>query len=134
MTEQDTGATEVPEREIEFMGRKIWVTMPSAEQLLVWQRTLKKLQGADVSDWNAEQVMISLERLRKILDSMVLNQVDIEWFDDEMLAGRLTFKNMLPLVTLTVDAFADAAEAEGNRETRRAKKAAPAKKATRKRA
>jgi hypothetical protein len=137
MTEQtqaDEAATPtpMPELEIEFRGRKIWAKMPSPEQLLVWKRTLKQLQGADVSGWNGEQVMKALERTRLIIDSVLAHEVDKEWLDDEMLAGTIGLMETGALINLTVEAFADAAEAEGNRETRRAAKKAPAKKATRK--
>lgn len=136
MTEQGAEAPEsaaAPELEIQFRDRKLWVKMPSPEQLLVWKRTLKQLQGADVSGWNAEQVMIALERTRKIIDSVLVNQVDVTWLDDEMLDGAVTLTDTASMITLAVTAFADAAEAEGNRETRRAaNKTATAKKAARK--
>lgn len=125
----------MPEQEIEFAGRTLWVKMPSPEQLLVWKRTLRKLQGADVEGWNGEQVMSALERTRAIIDSVLAHEVDKDWLDDEMLAGTIGLKDTAQLIQMTVEAFASAAEAEGNRETRRAaKKAAPAKKATRKKA
>ncbi|AAT36770.1 Pas22 [Actinoplanes phage phiAsp2] len=125
----------IPEQEIEFGGRTLWVKMPSPEQLLVWKRTLRKLQGADVEGWNGEQVMAALERTRSIIDSVLAHEVDKDWLDDEMLAGRVGLKDTAQIINATVDAFATAAEAEGNRETRRAAaKKAPAKKATRKKA
>lgn len=139
MTEQTEATPDqpevMPEQEIEFKGRKLWVKMPSPEQLLVWKRTLKQLQGADVSGWNGEQVMRALERTRLIIDSVLAHDVDKEWLDDEMLAGTIGLMDTAAIINGTVEAFAAAAEAEGNRETRRAaaKKAAPAKKATRKR-
>lgn len=136
MTEQDAPAQAevMPEQEIEFHGRKMWAKMPSPEQLLVWKRTLKQLQGADVDGWNGEQAMKALERLRLIIDSVVAHDTDKEWLDDEMLAGNLGLMETAGIINSTVEAFADAAEAEGNRETRRAAKKAPAKKATRKKA
>jgi hypothetical protein len=127
MTDQET----IPEQEIEFQGRKMWVHMPTPEQLLVWKRTLVKLQGADTGGWNGEQAMIALERTRKIIDSVLVNRADVEWLDDEMLAGTATLMDTASIIQMAVDAFVDAAEAEGNRETRRA---APAKKAARKKA
>lgn len=131
----DETAEVMPEQEIEFSGRKLWVKMPSPEQLLVWKRTLRKLQGADVEGWNGEQVLAALERTRAIIDSVLAHDVDKDWLDDEMLAGTISLKHTAQLIQMTVEAFASAAEAEGNRETRRAaKKAAPAKKATRKKA
>jgi hypothetical protein len=135
MTEQDETATQVPEQEIDFQGRSLWVKMPSPEQLLVWKRTLKKLQDTDTEGWNGEQAMIALERTRKIIDSVLVNKADVEWLDDEMLAGNVNLLATASIIQMAVDAFVDAAEAEGNRETRRAaEKKTPAKKATRKKA
>lgn len=136
MTEQTPapdGATQVPEREIEFRGRTIWVKMPKPEQLLVWKRTLTRLQDPENQDWTGETVMAALERLRMIIDSIILNRIDIDWMDDEMLAGRLELKDTAEIVTKTVEAFADATGEPDNRAARRAaKKATPAKKAVRK--
>lgn len=130
-----------PELEITFevpasgITRQLWVRMPTPEQLLVWKRTLRQLQGADVSGWNGEQVMKALERTRLIIDSLLVHETDKEWLDDEMLAGTVGLKDTAGIINGTVDAFATAAEEGGNRETRRAaKKAAPAKKAARKKA
>jgi hypothetical protein len=135
MTEQNEAATQVPEQEIDFQGRAMWVKMPSPEQLLVWKRTLKKLQDADTEGWNGEQAMIALERTRKIIDSVLVNKADVEWLDDEMLAGNVDLLATASIIQKAVDAFVAAAEAEGNRETRRAaEKKTPAKKATRKKA
>lgn len=122
----------MPELEIDFKGRKVWVKMPSPEQLLVWKRTLTQLQGADVKGWNGEQVMRALERTRLIIDSVLAHQTDKDWLDDEMLAGTIGLMETAALINLTVEAFATAAEEEGNRETRRAAAKTPAKKARRK--
>lgn len=128
MTEP-TEAPDMPEREIDFLDRKIWVRLPRPEQLLVWKRTLTQLQGVKDNDWTGETVMIALERLRKIVDSILVNKADVAWIDDCFLEGTLTFQELTPIVTLTVQAF----EADGNRQDRRAaKKATPAKKAARK--
>lgn len=134
MTEpEEASQTSAPELPISFKGREIFVRMPSPEQLLVWKRTLNQLQAADVQGWNSEQVMRALERTRMIIDSVMVHRVDMDWLDDEMLARRITLIETAELINQTAEAFAAAAEAEGNRETRRAaKKAAPAKKAARK--
>ncbi len=125
-----TEPTPPPEREVELLGRKIFVRFPSPEQLMVWQRTLTKLQGADVDGWNATQVMAALERMRKIIDSLIANPTDVDWLDDQMLEGTIGLRELIPFFTDTVKTFADEAVAEGNRETRRAA-AKPAKKAAR---
>jgi len=125
--EQEPAAdqTQVPEREIDFADRKVWVKMPSPEQLLVWKRVLNQLQAPEVKGWNGEQVMRALERARKIVDSMLLNKADIEWLDDEMLDGRIGLVETSQIITRGVEAFRDL----DNREARRA---ADKKKARRK--
>lgn len=132
---EDTPVT-VPEQEIEHLGRTFWVQMPTPEQLLVWQRTVNQLQGVDVGEWNGAQAMKALNRLRMILDSVLAHETDIEWLDDEMLAGRVGLRELSPIIEKTVHAFADAMERElaenGTRAERRATKKAPAKKAARK--
>lgn len=119
------------EKEIEFQGRQLWVRVPSPEQLLVWKRTLTKLQGADVDGWNGEQVMAALERTRKIIDSVLVHEVDKDWLDDQMLDRKLGLIETASLIQLTVEAF----QADDNRESRRAAaRKSPAKKAARKKA
>lgn len=137
MTEPSTEAAETAtpaeaEKEIEFQGRQLWVRVPSPEQLLVWKRTLTKLQGANVDGWNGEQVMSALERTRKIIDSVLVHETDKDWLDDEMLEGKLGLIETAALIQLTVEAF----QSDDNRESRRAaaRKKAPAKKAARKKA
>lgn len=128
MTEQE--ATTVPEREITFLDRQIWVKMPSPEQILVWQRTAKRLQNFGTEAVNGQQVLQALERLRMIIDSVILNQVDKDWLDDEMLAGNVDMNQATDVIPRTVEAFAE----DDNRASRRAaaRKTTPAKKAARK--
>lgn len=141
MTEQ-TETPEVSERDIApdlpitFRGRAIQVRMPSPEQLLVWRRTLRQLQSAEESGWNAEQVMSAMERTRKIIDSVMVNTMDVDWLDDEMLVGTVDLTGTAEIIHMTVEAFAKEAEREkaqnGTRSERRAAKKTPAKKAARK--
>lgn len=137
MTEQAAATADeevtIPEVAVQFEGREIWTRMPSPEQLLVWDRTVKRLTGAPPDEsWTGSQVMASLDRLRRIVDTILVNRADVDWLDDQFLDGALTFKSLAPFITQVVDAFADAAE-EGapNREAKRAAKKAP-KKAARK--
>lgn len=139
MTEQETGADAPempPEVEITFLGRTLWVQMPKPEQLLVWKRTLRQLQSAEVDGWNAEQVMAALERTRQIIDSVLVNPVDVTWLDDEMLAGRVDLKGTSQIIHLTVEKYAEHAEREraenSTRAERRAAKKTTGKKAARK--
>lgn len=141
MTEQteapEAAAPEMPpELEITFMGRTLWVRLPKPEQLLVWKRTLRQLQSADVEGWNAEQVMNALERTRRIIDSVLVNEVDVTWLDDQMLDGSVDLKGTSEIIQMTVEAYAEAAEREkaenGTRAERRAAKKTTGKKAARK--
>lgn len=120
---------------VTLMGREIYCRMPSPEQLLVWQRTVKRLTEAPINaSWTGSEVMAALERLRKIIDSLMINRADVDWLDDQFLEETVTFQNLAPFITDVTEAFAEAAEAEGNRADRRAAAKKPAKKAARKKA
>ena len=140
MTEQDEAAetaTDAPqELPVMLLDREIFVRMPTPEQLLVWQRTVKRLTEAPVdASWSGSQVMTALERLRKIVDSMMANPADRDWLDDQFLEGTVDFRGLAPFITDVTTAFQEFAAANGNRDERRAaKKAGPAKKAARKKA
>lgn len=128
----------VPEVQVPFHGRTILARMPSPEQLLVWDRTVRQLTEAPPDEtWTGSRVMKSLDRLRRIVDSILPQKSDVEWLDDQFLDGTLTFRDMAPFITDVVNAFADAAEeanATSNRAARRAADKKPAKKAARKKA
>jgi hypothetical protein len=128
MTDQEVAE---PERPIMFNGREMYVWMPRPEQLLVWRRTLRRLQDMEENDWTADEVMKALERTRKIIDSVLVNETDKDWLDDQMLDRKLTLKDTGGIIQLTVEAFADAAKGEGNRQTKRAAKKVAPKKAAR---
>jgi hypothetical protein len=121
--EQSTGAPAGTERPITFQGREIWVRFPSGEQLTVWQRTLQMLQRADTDGWDGEKVMNAYSRLRRIIDSIILNKIDKDWLDDEWLDGRLDMVQSAQIIQLTLEAFST--------DDNRAAKRAATKKATR---
>lgn len=132
-TTTEPAAEEFPALPVQFMGREIYSRMPSPEQLIVWQRTVKRLTEAPIdASWTGSEVMGALERLRKIIDSLMVEKADINWLDDQFLDGTVTFRDLAPFITNVADAFTQAAEAEGNRETRRAAAKKTTKKATRK--
>jgi hypothetical protein len=121
----------IPEREITFKGRSMWVRLPSPGALLVWERTIKKLQTLPDGGWNGQEVILALERARRIVDSLLVNKADIEWLDDQMLTDDIGLEETADIIKMTIKAFAPA-EGEGNREDRRAAKKATPKKARRK--
>lgn len=114
--------------------RTMWVRMPQPEKLLVWQRTLDRLANVtDGASWTSSEVMVALERLRKIVDSLLVNRTDVTWIDDQFLDGTLTFRTLTPIIAQTLEAFQQATAQTGNREQRRETDKA-AKKAARKKA
>lgn len=142
MTEQNEAATAVEEEtpdvpvELPVMlkGREIYVRMPSPEQLLVWERTVKRLTEAPVNaSWSGSEVLAALERLRRIVDTLMVNRTDVDWLDDQFLDGGLNFQALAPFIAEVVTAFQEFAAANGNRGERRTA-AKPAKKAARKKA
>lgn len=112
------------ERSIAFRGREIWVKMPSPEQYLVWQRSVKQLEKLDENDWNAEQAIKALARGRAIIDSVILNNPDKEWIDDEWLEGTFGLIETAQILQLATEAFEE--------KNRAARRAAPKKAARRK--
>lgn len=141
MTEQDVAAEPADETPVELpvllLDREIFVRMPTPEQLLVWERTVKRLTQAPVdASWTGSQVMAALERLRTIVDSLMANSADVDWLDDQFLAKKLDFQGLAPFIANVVTAFQEFAaaqlQANGTRAEKRA--AAPAKKAARKKA
>jgi hypothetical protein len=120
-----------PERQIVFRGREMWVRPPKAEQILVLQRTMRQLQQVNGQDWTGHQVLAAAERLRKIVDAVIVHRTDIDFLDDLMLEGELDIQESVEIVKMTIDVFAE----DGNREQRRATaKKAPARKAARRKA
>ena len=136
MTEQEVANQDQPMvEEIEFQGRTLKIRAPKPEQVLIWQRTVKHLESANLSDWSGEQVLAALQRGRMIIDSLLYDPDDISWLDDEMLAGRVGLREASEIVIEAMKRMT------GNRTQRRAaakkaparrkapEKAAPAKKA-----
>lgn len=123
-----THPPEMPEREVEFQGRMIWVRFPRPEQLLVWQRTVRSLQKIEEGNsWTGDNVMAALERGAKIINSIMVHQADRDWMDDQMLEGNLGFAEAAGLIQKAVEAF----QANDRQERR---KNSPAKKAVRRKA
>lgn len=135
MTTEPEASEDTPmELSVMLQDREVYVRMPTPEQLLVWQRTIKKLADAPIdASWTGSEVMQSLERLRKIVDSLMVNKADVEWLDDQFLDGTLTFQKMAPFITDIVTTFERAATDQIQETgTRAEKRAKPAKKASRK--
>lgn len=140
-TEQVTpeGAEEAPpELPVMLLDREIFCRMPTPEQLLVWQRTVDRLTQAPVdASWTGSEVMAALERLRKIVDTLMVNRADRDWLDDQFLEQTIDFRGLAPFITNVTTAFQEFAAAQVQEHGTRAEKRAaakPTKKAARKKA
>lgn len=139
MTEPQTPEEEAPAitpgetREVEFRGHKFTAYAPQPEQLLVWQRTLDRLSNADTAKWNGRDALAALDRIRKILDSL-LSPEDINWLDDQMLERdpethlpKFTLENAHELMMMIITAFRAVNREERREAERAAKKTQPAR-------
>lgn len=132
MTEPSAEQIEAVERpvvDIEFQGRTIAVHAPTAEQMVIWKRILRSLEGANTG-WNGEQVVNALDRARRLIDTLLVHPADSEWLDDLVLDGKTGMESIANIIQLAIEALQSQT---GNREQRRAA-TKPAKKATRKKA
>lgn len=121
-TEQQT----TPVAPITFRDREMTVSMPQPEQILVWRRIMTRLESANIRDWNGKEVMAALERVRMIIDSVLVNPEDVDWLDDEMLAGRVGLRDATDILLKATDAFSNRAGRRSAKKTP-ARRKAPAK-------
>lgn len=112
--------------EITFRDRKIRVLMPEPEQILVWRRIHARMEAANLDDWTGKEVMDALDKVRTIIDTVIVNQADIDWLDDEMLAGRLTIREASTILVDAVKSFQNRSQRRATKTTgpARRKKAA----------
>jgi topoisomerase IA-like protein len=71
--------------------------------------------------------MDALERVRKIIDTVLVNSADIDWLDDEMLAGRLGLKEASNILLEATAAFSNRAGRRAATKKAPARRKAPAK-------
>jgi hypothetical protein len=118
-------------RVVQFMGRDFAAVLPEPEQILVWKRTMDRLKS-HTGSWSGEQALAALDRIRKIIDS-ILTPADIDWLDDQMLQrdpetgrSRFTLENAHGLLMAVITEF-QINNREDRREAAKATKAAPAR-------
>lgn len=120
MTDEQTEQSSVPEAKISFRDREMRVVFPQPEQIMVWRRIMARLEKADIKDWNGREVLDALEKIRTIIDTVLPDEADVTWLDDEMMAGRLGIKEASGILMEATKAFQ-------NRAQNRAAKTAPAR-------
>jgi hypothetical protein len=102
----DRAAPAVAEpKTVTFGGRDLTVSMPTPEQLAVWQRTARRMTGVDPATMTGEEAMKLLDRGLKVIQSVLPNPDDRDWLEDELLDGNLTLEAAAGIVTAAVAAY-----------------------------
>lgn len=109
-----TTAAAAPTATIDFpvgdnLTRTMRVKLPTPEQLAVWRRTVEWFERAG-DNLTGEPAQKALGRIVKIIMSVLADDADIEWVEDQLLDGQLTAVRAADILTLTVDQFADQAK------------------------
>ncbi len=122
---------------IEFLGRTMPVKMVAAEQLVVWRRIARRLQGGEaaaamdetprdgetVEDARSRVATYGLDQFDRILtivSSVLTDPADVGWVEDQMLAGslRLAAEDGKPavadIISLTMDHFTRSRQQQGD--------------------
>lgn len=107
MTGKQAAPVAGAERAITFRERELWVKMPTEEQIIVYSRTLKMLQGPEVESWDGAEALKALDRTLRIILAVVVNAADRDWIEDLMLDGELTLIDACQILNATVDVFAE---------------------------
>lgn len=118
--EPQTGQTP-DQAPITFMGRKILVQAPTAEQIGVWQRTARRFEDADLTHrpGDSPDVLVAknrkagklLDRGIKIIESVLVDEDDRDWLEDQLLDRVMTLGEAANIISLAVDAFGQAEQA-----------------------
>jgi hypothetical protein len=88
-----------------FAGRDLRVVMPRPEQLAIWQRTLSRLGGGDLSTMSGAEVGQLINRSIRIIETVLADEVDREWLEDQLLDGAMTLADAASIVTAALKAL-----------------------------
>lgn len=130
MTETESKEEERPEpivKTVTLKGRKVRIHTPKPEQVMIWQRVMNRLSNMG-NDVTGEQALNALDRARKIIDSVLVDEADIEWLDDQMLDGSLGFKEMADFMLRAAKTLSKESEKQATSSTARRKKPSQSKK------
>lgn len=109
---------------VSFQGRDVKVKLPTPEQLLAWERLLGKLEKVSKEAATVDSLKTILNRVTRIIDSVVVEEADREWLEDGRMDGTVTIENASQIVLDALKAYEEAGETPAgpmNRAARRAK-------------
>lgn len=100
-------SAESSEKTVTFQGRVMAVKLPTGEQLAAWQRIITRLEDAKAEDMSAAQALKLLDRAARIIDSVLVDEADIDWLEDGRIDGTVQTQEALSIVVDAVKSFGD---------------------------
>jgi hypothetical protein len=107
-------------------GRAIVFYMPIDGQILMLQRFRAQLTGAkDYSDEDKAKLMLSVQmKTLNVIDSLFADPGDRDWVEEQMIAGKVSILDLLPILSGGRSAAKPADDADVAPKKKAAKKAA----------
>lgn len=113
-----------------LLGRKVTIKHPGSMQLAAWNRTIKRFEPfteddktGELSEEEREEFMTLLDRMYRMVMSILADEKDKDWLDDQMLDGNVTDESLKDFLKTAFKGLQDDAEDPA--------KKAPAKRARR---
>ena len=119
--EQDTEGKPI---HFTWRNRRMELKLPSGVQLMMWNRVATQFgEIGSAEEIDSQQFRKALNRLSDIVFGVLASPDDVEWLEDEIMAGRLADTDLLEMFGEIRNALSDVAESEepSNRAQRRAK-------------
>lgn len=115
-------------------GRTIAFYMPIDGQILMLQRFRAQLAGAkDYSDEDKGRLVLSVQmKTLNVIDSLFVSPDDRNWVEEQMIAGKVTIIDLMPILSGGKSAVIVADDADVTPKKKAAKKAATPTPAARK--
>lgn len=112
--------------ELEFVGRRVLVKLPTAEQLTIYRRLSREFQDLSrdgaADRLSLDEALRHLGRATRLVQSILAEDRDREWLEDQLLDGKITMQQCTGLLRdafKRLNAKAEAQAAGANRATRR---------------
>lgn len=100
----DATTYDVATETVTFRGRTMKVVQPEPEQLVVWQLTVRRLEGIE-SVTTTEQATTLIGRALRVIQSVLANDVDRDWVEDQILDKKLDLTGAVPIVITALTMF-----------------------------
>lgn len=103
-----------PTTAIEFEGRRMLVRRPSIEQIAMYRRTAKQMEALKDRDITTpkqgEDVVRIFDRAARMIESVLVDDDDREWVQDQLMAGR-KISDLVPILRQAIDKLGEQAAA-----------------------